>query len=161
MPAGKIFMVRREHNLQYMLWSIYNRKVLFVCLSRKMITLPNGLKSSSLAVAISLSKHCNTKMFSMNCTCQQKNFLNFLFFKTKFLNLQRIGEKREKMRNKWWETTKKVRKKYWKGTSKLSKRYRVSLKKGTFLIFCLISVLEVGFYFFTCVSESEFWARFI
>ena len=34
--------------------------------------------------------------------------------------------------------------------------YRVSLKKGTFLIFCLISVLEVGFYFFTCVSESEF-----
>ena len=25
--------------------------------------------------------------------------------------------------------------------------YRVSLKKGTFLIFCLISVLEVGFYF--------------
>ena len=39
--------------------------------------------------------------------------------------------------------------------------YRVSLKKGTFLIFCLISVLEVGFYFFTCVSESEFWARFI
>ena len=40
-------------------------------------------------------------------------------------------------------------------------RYRVSLKKGTFVIFCLISVLEVGFYFFTCVSESEFWARFI
>ena len=39
--------------------------------------------------------------------------------------------------------------------------YRVSLKKGTFVIFCLISVLEVGFYFFTCVSESEFWARFI
>ena len=34
--------------------------------------------------------------------------------------------------------------------------YRVSLKKGTFVIFCLISVLEVGFYFFTCVSESEF-----
>ena len=34
--------------------------------------------------------------------------------------------------------------------------YRVSLKKGTFLIFCLISVLDVGFYFFTCVSESEF-----
>ena len=40
-------------------------------------------------------------------------------------------------------------------------KYRVSLKKGTFLIFCLISVLEVGFYFFTCVSESEFQARFI
>ena len=39
--------------------------------------------------------------------------------------------------------------------------YRVSLKKGTLAIFCLISVLEVGFYFFTCVSESEFWARFI
>ena len=35
-------------------------------------------------------------------------------------------------------------------------KYRVSLKKGTFLIFCLISVLEVGFYFFTCVLESEF-----
>ena len=34
--------------------------------------------------------------------------------------------------------------------------YRVSLKKGTLVIFCLISVLEVGFYFFTCVSESEF-----
>ena len=31
--------------------SIYNRKVLSVCLSRKMITLPNGLKSSSLVVA--------------------------------------------------------------------------------------------------------------
>ena len=30
--------------------SIYNRKVLFVCLSRKMITLPTGLKSSSLTV---------------------------------------------------------------------------------------------------------------
>ena len=39
--------------------------------------------------------------------------------------------------------------------------YRVSLKKGTFVIFCLISVLEVGFYFFTCVSESEFRTRFI
>ena len=30
--------------------SIYNRKVLFVCVSRKMITLPTSLKSSSLAV---------------------------------------------------------------------------------------------------------------
>ena len=39
--------------------------------------------------------------------------------------------------------------------------YRVSLKKGTFLVFCLFSVLEVGFYFFACVSESEFRARFI
>ena len=29
-------------------------------------------------------------------------------------------------------------------------------KKGTFLIFCVISVLEVGFYFSTCVSGSEF-----
>ena len=27
-------------------------------------------------------------------------------------------------------------------------KYRVSLLKGTFVIFCLISVLEVGFYFF-------------
>ena len=34
-------------------------------------------------------------------------------------------------------------------------------KKGTLVIFCLTSVLEVGFYFFTCVSESEFRARFI
>ena len=39
--------------------------------------------------------------------------------------------------------------------------YRVSLKKGTFLVFCLFSILEVGFYFFACVSESEFRARFI
>ena len=50
--------------------------------------------------------------------------------------------------------------------------YRVSLKKGTFLVhsvskkryflgFCLILLLEVRFYFFTCVSESEFRARFI
>ena len=30
-----------------------------------------------------------------------------------------------------------------------------------FLGFCLISLLEVRFYFFTCVSESEFRARFI
>ena len=30
-----------------------------VSLSRKMITLPNGLKSSSLVVAISFFKHCN------------------------------------------------------------------------------------------------------
>ena len=41
------------------------------------------------------------------------------------------------------------------------KSYRVSLKKGNIADFCLISVLEVGFYFFTCVLESEFWARFI
>ena len=34
--------------------------------------------------------------------------------------------------------------------------YRVSLRKGTLVFFCLISVLKVGFYFFTCVSESEF-----
>ena len=39
--------------------------------------------------------------------------------------------------------------------------YRVSLKKRYFLGFCLISLLEVRFYFFTCVSESEFRARFI
>ena len=36
--------------------------------------------------------------------------------------------------------------------------YRVSLKKGTFLLFALILVLKVGFYFFICVLESEFWA---
>ena len=46
-------------------------------------------------------------------------------------------------------------------STKVRVRYRVSLKKGTFVIFCLISVLEVGFYFFTCVSESEFQTRFI
>ena len=39
--------------------------------------------------------------------------------------------------------------------------YRVSLKKGNFSDFCLVFVLEVGFYFFTCVLESEFRARFI
>ena len=39
--------------------------------------------------------------------------------------------------------------------------YRVSLKKGNFSDFCLISVLEVEFYFFTCDLESEFGARFI
>ena len=34
-------------------------------------------------------------------------------------------------------------------------------KKRYFLGFCLISLLEVRFYFFTCVSESEFRAHFI
>ena len=34
--------------------------------------------------------------------------------------------------------------------------YRVSLKIGTLVILCLISVLGVGFYFFTCILESEF-----
>ena len=34
-------------------------------------------------------------------------------------------------------------------------------KKRYFLGFCLIPLLEVRFYFFTCVSESEFRARFI
>ena len=33
----------------------------------------------------------------------------------------------------------------------------MSLKKGTLVIFCLISVLEVGFHFFTCVLELEFF----
>ena len=47
------------------------------------------------------------------------------------------------------------------GNRLLTDLYRVSLKKGTFVIFPLISVLEVGFYFFTCVSESEFRAHFI
>ena len=37
--------------------------------------------------------------------------------------------------------------------------YRVSLRY--FSDFRLISVLEFGFYFFTCVSESEFRTRFI
>ena len=34
----------------------------------------------------------------------------------------------------------------------------MSLKKGNIFEgdFCLISVLEVGLYFFTCVLESEF-----
>ena len=39
--------------------------------------------------------------------------------------------------------------------------YRVSLKKGNFSDFRLISVLEVEFYFFTCDLESEFGAPFI
>ena len=34
-------------------------------------------------------------------------------------------------------------------------------KKRYFLDFILVSVPEVGFYFFTCVLESEFRARFI
>ena len=34
-------------------------------------------------------------------------------------------------------------------------------KKRYFFDFYLISVLEVRFYFFTCVLESEFGARFI
>ena len=59
--------------------SIYNRKVLSVCLSRKMITFPNGLKSSSLAVTIFV-KHCNKKMFSMNCMCEQNLFGELLIF---------------------------------------------------------------------------------
>ena len=41
-------------------------------------------------------------------------------------------------------------------SDKRSFTYRVSLKKGTFLLFALILVLEVGFYFFICVLESEF-----
>ena len=59
--------------------NIYNRKVLSVCLSRKMITFPNGLKSSSLAVTIFV-KHCNKKMFSMNCMCEQNLFGELLIF---------------------------------------------------------------------------------
>ena len=42
-----------------------------------------------------------------------------------------------------------------------SDNYRVSLKKRYFSGFRLISVLEVGFNFFTCVLELEFSARFI
>ena len=59
-----------------------------------MITLPNGLKSISLAVAFSFFKHCNKKMFSMNCMCQQFFLLKFWLFKNIFSILQRIGEKR-------------------------------------------------------------------
>ena len=40
---------------------IIGRFCLCVCLSRKMITLPNSLKSSSLAVAVPVFKHCNKK----------------------------------------------------------------------------------------------------
>ena len=54
------------------------------------------------------------------------------------------------------------RMKYWQKTPfHCTFIYRVSLKKRYFLGFCLISVLEVGFNLFTCVSESKFWARFI
>ena len=71
MFSGHLLLLRinaqlPSSNLLSLEKSIYNRKVLFVCVSRKMITLPNGLKSSSLAVAISFSKHCNKKMFSLN-----------------------------------------------------------------------------------------------
>ena len=50
---------------------IIGRFCLSVCLSRKMITLPNGHKSSSLGLAISFFKHCYKKMFSMSCRGQQ------------------------------------------------------------------------------------------
>ena len=63
--------------------SIYNRKVLFVCLSRKMITLPNCLKSSSLVVAISFFKHCNKKYSLWIAPASKKNFY-FWFFKKIF-----------------------------------------------------------------------------
>ena len=43
----------------------------------------------------------------------------------------------------------------------LTKNIQGVSKKRYFLGFCLISLLEVRFYFFTCVSESEFRARFI
>ena len=55
---------------------IIGRFCLSVCLSRKMITLPNGLKSSSLAVAISFFKHCNKKM---NCTFMVFQAFRLLF----------------------------------------------------------------------------------
>ena len=48
---------------------IIGRLCLSVCLSRKMITLPNNLKSSSLAVTLSFFEYCNKKMLSINCTC--------------------------------------------------------------------------------------------
>ena len=92
-----------ERALECQVLSIYVTKVLSVCLSQKMITLPNGLKSSSLAVAIYFSKHSNKKMFSMNCTCQQIYFELMIFFKNIFLILQWIEEKREKVRTKWWK----------------------------------------------------------
>ena len=63
---------------------IIGRFCLFVCLSRKMITLSNSLKSSSLPVEISIFKHCNKKMFSMNCTCHQNKFWTFDFSKIYF-----------------------------------------------------------------------------
>ena len=87
------------------LWSIYNRKVLSVCLSRKMITLPNGLKSSSLAVAVSFFKHCNNKMFSMNCTCQQKFVFELLIVSKYIFHFA-------KNRGKKGKSTEKVMKRY-------------------------------------------------
>ena len=55
--------------------SIYNRKVLFVCVSRKMITLPTSLKSSSLAVFMvihgsRLVFHGSRWVFMFFCTIQ-------------------------------------------------------------------------------------------
>ena len=60
--------------------SIYNRRVLFVCLSRKMSTLPNGLKSSSLVVAISFFKNCNKK-YSLWIARTSEFFFEFLILK--------------------------------------------------------------------------------
>ena len=85
--------------------SIYNRKVLSVCLSRKMITLPNGLKSSSLAVAVSFFKHCNNKIFSMNCTCQQKFVFQLLIVSKYIFHFA-------KNRGKKGKSTEKVMKRY-------------------------------------------------
>ena len=105
-----------ERALECQVLSIYVTKVLSVCLSQKMITLPNGLKSSSLVEAISFFKRCNKKMFSMNCRCQL--FLSFDFLKNIFLILQIIGEKRKK----YGKCDEKARK-------NSTKKYRKVLKK--------------------------------
>ena len=91
--------------------SIYNGKRLSVCLSRKMITLPNGLKSSSLAVVVSFFKHCYNKMFSTNCTCQQKFVFELLIFSKYIFNFA-------KNRGKKGKSTEKVMKRYKKSTTK-------------------------------------------
>ena len=70
-----------------------------------MITLPNGLKSSSLAVAVSFFKHCNNKMFSMNCTCQQKFVFQLLIVSKYIFHFA-------KNRGKKGKSTEKVMKRY-------------------------------------------------
>ena len=55
-----------------------------------MITLPNGLKSSTLEVAISFFKHCNKKCSLWIARANKIVFWTFDFLKK---ILQRIGEK--------------------------------------------------------------------
>ena len=77
-PYGQLFVIFFGIHSTLDLY-IIGRFCLSVCLSRKMITFPNGLKSSSLALAISFFKHCYKKMFSMSCRGQQFFFELLIF----------------------------------------------------------------------------------